>query len=250
MLLQRLLASCAGVVATSGVCAEQRLALYFNERPPFNATAADGSVGGLTATPAVSALRRAGIPFRWELTPLARQFALIERGDGFACAVGLYRNPQRERLGKFSVPLYRDRGMVAITRTGSGWRDGASFRELLRNRNLRMLYKIGLTYGSAVSRLMQQTPPLMEMVSVETPVMVQMIRAERADWMLAAEEEADFLIAQAGVPRASMAVVHFRDLPGGEPRHLYCSRAVPDALMARINRALADAARPTASENP
>lgn len=239
-----------GLALSADVCADDVLTLYFNERPPFNSTDPSGKVSGLTATPAVAALRRAGIPFRWEATPLARQFALIERGDTYACAVGLYRNPQRELVGKLSAPLYRDRGMVAIARAGLGLQDGASFAELLRNRRLRMLYKTGLTYGSSVSRLIQQTPPVVEMVSVETPVMVQMIRAERADWMLAAEEEADYLIAQAGVPPASVTVVHFRDLPGGETRHLFCTRAVPDALLERINAALADAARATTGERP
>ncbi len=250
MLLRHLLVPCACLVAVTGANAEDALTLYFNERPPFNASAADGSVGGLTATPVVSALRRAGIPFRWELTPLARQFALIERGDSFGCAVGLFRNPQREQIGKFSAPLYRDRGVVAIARAGPGWRDGASFEELLRKRQLRMLYKSGLTYGAAASRLIRQNPPVMETVSVETPVMVQMIRAERADWMLVAEEEAEYLIAQAGVPRASMAVVRFRDLPGGEARHLFCSRTVPDALIERINKALTEAARTAIDERP
>jgi len=240
----------AGLSAATACGAEAALALYFNERPPFNATGANGRVSGLTATPTASALRRAGIPFRWESTPLARQFALIERGDTYGCAVGLYRSPQREQVGKFSAPVYRDRGLVAIARAGIGLRDGASLAALLRDRRLRMLYKSGLTYGATVSRLIQQTPPVMEMVSVETSVMVQMIRAERADWMLVAEEEASYLIALAGVPRASVVVVHFSDVPGGEPRHLYCSRAVPDSLVKRFNAALAEADRPDEGARP
>jgi polar amino acid transport system substrate-binding protein len=50
--------------------------------------------------------------------------------------------------------------------------------------------------------------------------------------MLAAPEEAEALLGP-GLRR-----IAFSDLPPGQTRHLYCSRDVPDAWLARFDRAL------------
>ncbi|MCX9154943.1 transporter substrate-binding domain-containing protein [Niveibacterium sp. 24ML] len=217
---------------------EPTLVLHYNERPPYNISGGMGIVYGLTATPAAAALNAAGVPFRWELTPLARQFKLIEISAGLDCAVGLFRNPERERLGKFSAPLYRDRGMVGIARAELGLPERVRIEDLMRDRSKRLMLKRGLTYGSRVAELVKALQPAAEWVTIESEQMVRMLKAQRADWMLATEEEASYLIARAGLGPADVTVLRFTDLSQSEPRHLYCSRAVPDAMLERINAAI------------
>jgi polar amino acid transport system substrate-binding protein len=226
------------VLVSLPVYADDPLVLHYHERPPYNISGGAGLVYGLTASPASAALSRAGIRFRWEFTPLARQFKLIELGRGLDCAVGLFRNPERERAGKFSAPLYRDRGMVGIARAELGLRDGALMADLMRNRRLRLMMKVGLTYGATTAAMVKAHQPNIETVSVESHQMVQMIKADRADWMVATEEEAGYLVAQAGLGPKDVSVLRFSDVTQGEYRHLFCSRAVPDALIERINAAL------------
>lgn len=238
--LWRLLATLAALGAAAASAAEPTLVLHYHERPPYNISGGMGIVYGLTATPAIAALTRAGVPFRWELTPLARQFKLIELGTGLDCAVGLFRNPDRERIGKFSLPLYRDTAMVGIARADSGLSQVASIEDLMRDRSKRLMLKRGLTYGARVAELVKTLQPTTEMVTIESDQMVRMLKAQRADWMLASEEEANYLIAKAGLSPGEVSILRFRDLPQGEERHLFCSRAVPDAMLARINAAIAN----------
>ena len=74
-------------------------------------------------------------------------------------------------------------------------------------------------------------PPLR--TSVEPTQMARMLVSGRADWMLVAPEEASLLAAP------QLRLLPLADEPKGQTRHLYCSRAVPEAWIARIDRALA-----------
>lgn len=233
----------AGLAALSLLCAaataaDNTLVLLYNERPPYNISALNGEVRGLVATPLTDALRAQGIPHRWENTPLARQFKLIELGVGQACMVGLYRTAARAQYGKFSAPIYRDRRIVGIARAELGLRSGVQARTLMDDPRMRLMLKSGLTYGAELAGLIRAHKPRTETVTVETYQMVQMLRADRADWMLVSEEEAGHLIAQASLGPDEVTVLHFPDLGEGETRHLLCTRQVPDALLRQIDAAL------------
>lgn len=224
--------------------ADEVLVLHYNERPPYSISQGNGEVIGLVAAPVANALRAAGIRFRWENTPLARQLKILEQGTGYQCMVGLIRTADRDRTSKLTVPVYRDKSMVGIARAGLGLPDSMRIVDLMDDRSKRVMLKLGLTYGATVARLLKEHAPVTELVSAESFEMVRMLNANRADWMPATEEEAGYLIAQAGLGPRDLTIVHFSDVGEGETRHLLCSRAVPDALVQRINAAL-----PVVAEN-
>ena len=56
--------------------------------------------------------------------------------------------------------------------------------------------------------------------------------------MFAAEEEATYLMEQAGVPANALKLVHFADVPPGERRYLLCSKATPDEVIERLNKVI------------
>ncbi len=242
-LLRSFFGALLALVLAAPCAAQETLVLLYNERPPYNISGEGGEVSGLVATPLVNALRALGIRYRWENTPLARQFKMIELGKGNECMVGMFRNPERERYGKFSAPIYRDLRMVGIARAELGLRDGIRAADLMDDRSKRLMLKSGLTYGTELARMVRERKPTTEWVTVESVQMVQMLKADRADWMPATEEEAGYLIAQAGLGPRDVTVLHFADLGEGEARYLLCSRLVPDTLIKRINSAL-----PTVSE--
>ena len=84
------------------------LRLLYQERPPYTMHKSGGAVEGLLAEPVQQAAARAGIVVRWELTPSQRQLLLVQTGQEPVGGVGWFRNPEREKLGRFSRPLYRD----------------------------------------------------------------------------------------------------------------------------------------------
>jgi hypothetical protein len=73
----------------------------------------------------------------------------------------------------------------------------------------------------------------------ENSQMVQMIQANRADLMFLAEEEANYLVEQAGFKLKDFHLVRFADMPPGERRYIMCSKLVPDGIIAKLNKAIA-----------
>ena len=128
-------------------------------------------------------------------------------------------------------------------RNDSRLRSGLRGDEALGAAGEVLLVKEGYSYGQVLDRLMAQRTPPPTKTSVETVQMVRMLLAGRASWMIVAPEEALVLRQEMGAAGAELRSVAFADMPAGETRHLYCSRAVPDAWLARIDQALAAASR-------
>jgi polar amino acid transport system substrate-binding protein len=242
----RRIASVALRGALLGLCLGARaqgLTLHYQERAPYSVTQADGSVAGLVATPAAQALAQAGVPFVWARTPSQRQLALIQEGQGLHCGVGWFRNAERAALGKFSKPLYRDQPFGALARADSPVRSGMRGADAVATAGDLLLVKEGYSYGAQLDRLIATRMPPPQKTSAETSQMIRMLLAGRAGWMIVTPEEAQVLRQDAGAAAAALRSVAFSDTAGGESRHLYCNRAVPDAWLARIDQALAPPAR-------
>jgi polar amino acid transport system substrate-binding protein len=219
--------ACAAVPSTA-----QTLTLHYQERPPYSALAASGVVAGLVATPAADALTGAGIAFEWARTPSQRQLALIQAGDGMHCGVGWFRTDERAARGWFSRALYRDRPSGIVVRDATPLPDPVRAEALMDDVRLRLLVKEGYSYGGLLDTLIAQRRPRTVSTSAEPALMAQMLRSERADWMIVAPEEADVIVG------AGLRLVPLAGMPDGPTRHLYCSRALPEAWRARIDAAL------------
>lgn len=212
--------------------------VHYQERPPYSETRADGVVQGLVATPTALAFERAGIAYRWMLTPSQRQLALIQNGTSAHCGVGWFRNPSREAVGKFSAALYRDQPLGALVRLGAGWQPGMSFEDALTSPKLRLLVKDGYSFGLRVDALIASRAARKVATSGEPSQLVSMLLADRADWMLVAPEEAEVILKQGPDQARRLMLVPLNDMEAGLERHLYCSPAVPDAVLAKLNAAL------------
>jgi hypothetical protein len=231
-----LLGLCAGAQA-------QTLTLHYQERAPYSVSQADGSVAGLVAKPAAQALTHAGLAFVWARTPSQRQLALIQEGAGLHCGLGWFRTPERSALGKFSKPLYRDKPFGALARTDGPLRAGLRGAEALALAGDSLLVKEGYSYGPQLDRLIAASVPPPARTSAEAQQMLRMVAAGRAGWIIVTPEEAQVLLDEAGPAGAALQQLAFADVSAGETRHLYCNHAVPDAWLARIDRALAAQAR-------
>lgn len=236
----RMLSVLAIGVMASGAAWAQSLAplqIHYQARPPYSRAGTGGAVG-LLADPLAVALQRAGIAFSWVETPSRRQLSLIQSGQGLDCGLGWFRSPEREALGKFSRSIYQDRPFVALTRRDDGVAPDQTLAGLLAAGQPRLLVKDGYSYGAAVDALLAQHPAAVQRTSAESAQMVRMIDAGRAGWMLVAPEEAGELLEQLPTAAAHLKLIPIAAMPVGNTRHLYCSRAVPDAVIEQIDRAL------------
>jgi polar amino acid transport system substrate-binding protein len=67
---------------------------------------------------------------------------------------------------------------------------------------------------------------------------IKLVLEGMADAALFTPEEADYQIKQFGVEGKMLVVKHYGDSPMGEPRHLYCSKSVDDAVIKKLNDVL------------
>ncbi|NRF66906.1 transporter substrate-binding domain-containing protein [Aquincola sp. S2] len=217
------------------------ITLHYQERPPYSYTAADGQPQGLLVAPAVRALQRAQLPFQWVKTPSQRQLVLIQgSAPTLDCGLGWFRNPEREQLGRFSLPLYQDRPFMALARRDGGWSGARAPAELLADAALPLLVKEGYSYGPLLDGAIAQHPASVRRTSAESAQMARMVEAGRAAWMIIAPEEGEALLSELGTVGAQLQLLTLAGVPDGQQRHLYCNRAVPDAVVERLNRALAE----------
>ena len=212
------------------------LRLLYQERPPYTMHKSGGAVEGLLAEPVQQAAARAGIVVRWELTPSQRQLLLVQTGQEPVCGVGWFRNPEREKLGRFSRPLYRDLPMGGLVRADVALADGQSLQALLASPLLTVLSKEGYSYGAEIDRWLTQLPGRRVSTGSEPAQLVRMLMAGRADMLLVAPEEGQLLMA--GVAPGQLRMVRFADVGPGLDRHLYCNFSVAPELLRRIDREL------------
>ena len=223
-----------------GAVAAQPLTLHYQDRPPFSSIGPDGQPQGLLLVPLKRALAQAGIDYRWSNTPSQRQLALIQQGDGQDCGIGWFYSAVRETQGRFSRPIYHNLPFHALMRVDRQIAAAASAAALLADSSQPLLTKEGYSYGARIDALIQAQPASVQRTSAESVSMARMVVAGRAGWMLISPEESGPLLASMGAEGALLRLVSLAGAEPGPTRHLYCNRQVSSALMARLDRELAE----------
>lgn len=239
------LAACWCVVSAGSVAAQpseapSTVTLHYLQRPPYMMVSGDG-LTGLTGGPSYQAFKTAKVPVRIEETPFARQLHYLEINSGMDCMIGMFRKPEREKFAKYSKPVYQDRPQELLTTVSSATRlrGHAGITEVLQDKRLRLLVKLGYSYGATLDALIEKHQPTRQSTTDENLAMIRQIRMGMADYMFMAPEEAATAIQAAGYSSSEFALIRFRNMPAGEHRHLLCSKNVPDSVMERLNAAIA-----------
>jgi polar amino acid transport system substrate-binding protein len=232
-------AALAFVAIASEASAEDDLIIYFHQRPPYSAKQADGSVKGITADIVTQAMSVAGIPYRWEELPSARQMEVLKRDEGKACGLGWFKRPEREVFAKFSAAIYHDLPTIVVARAKDQRFAGTpSIDALFADKTLTLITKTGYSYGGELDQKIAAQQPTARADASDNRIMLGMVGRERVDYMIMAEEEAKDLLSQSDFADAGLAIYHLANPPAGEHRYLMCSKSVPDDLIARINQAI------------
>lgn len=226
------------VLCAGPALAGEPLRLYYFSRPPLYMADAGGKPGGILLELAERLLKRAGLEYRLVEMPPKRALLAIEQGD-FACAVGWFRLPERERFAVFSLPVHRDAPMVAVVRRAVARElpQPATLDDLL-SRPLTLGVIDGFNYGQAVERKLGRHKPRVQRVTVEVGQLMQMAALGRCDWFLLNGLEARWHLHSDPRLASELSTVDLTDQPRGNLRYLMCAPALGGAAMDRINRAI------------
>lgn len=212
------------------------ITVNYNERPPYLVPGPDGAATGLTGTPAANAFKAAGIPIAWAKVPTNRQLSAVKEAKGMHCAVGWFKTPEREQFAKFTKPIYRDKPWLVLANVGYSIKDGTKLEQALKAKGVRVLTKDSFSYGSYLDNLLAKTKPTITVSNGSTSQMLQLINAGSADFMFVSEEEAEYLVKQAGLSMKNFRQIRFPDMPKGGERYIMCSKNVPDDVIAKLNK--------------
>jgi len=222
-----------------------RIILHYHERKPYYYTTDDG-VKGVLAEKAASAFNRSGVPFRWEKTPPNRQLEIIRENQDMTCALGWFKNPERERYAKYTEFVYQDKPTLALARADNErMPNNLSLDRLFIDRGLRILRKDGYSYGKFIDEKIVQYKPREVLTTADNLSMLKMIHSLRADYFFIAHEEADQLITESAFELSDFKYIHFSNMPEGNKRYIICAQNVPDLIMTKLNHAIRDS-RPAA----
>jgi hypothetical protein len=226
-----------GLLVCTGTAGAADLMLYYNERPPFIAASINGEVHGVVADPAISVLHAAGISIEWRERPINRGLAIIEAGQEAACAVGLFKTPERASRAQFSLPLYRDRAMAVVANRDQ-LTTPSSLVDLMSNRRYRMVVKESFSYGPFIDELIAREHPQTSTSPYEMVDLFNQVRKGLADYTIAPGEEASYWLGHDARMQAELREIHYPDIPPGQLRYLMCSKAVPAEQMQKIDHAI------------
>lgn len=240
LLLRKFCVVALGLTVTQMAAAEQLpITVHYNNRPPYLVPHPDGSAEGITGSIAKAAFGAAGLPVRWKETPTNRQLLLIESSHGPDCAVGWFKNAQREQFARFTVPIYRDQPWVVIAGRNYHLPNNASIAQILAAKELRLLVKDRFSYGAELDGKIGRYTGQTVSTAGEWPQIIGMLIRSRADYMFASQEEAHYFASAAEGVAAGLRVLAIGDAPHGEFRHIMCSKKVSDADIAALNAAIA-----------
>jgi len=195
---------------------------------------------GILIDESAAIFREAGISFQFAELPLKRIVNDLEANQEPICSPGWYKLPERERIGRFSLPILRDRPRVvlAAAQAAPAVRAHATLQSLTQDPQLTMAVIDGVSMGAELDAMIARMPHKPVVATVTALHLPKMVIAGRADYMLIDQADFDYLNSKSEIGDNGLELIRFADMPPGLPRYLWCSRAVSPALVERLNIAI------------
>ncbi|MBF0218563.1 MAG: transporter substrate-binding domain-containing protein [Gammaproteobacteria bacterium] len=210
------------------------LEIIFEERIPYVSEQGE-SISGIVATPLINALQAAKITYSLQSKPSNRHLHEIQANLTPLCAVGWFKNPQREAFAKFTRPLYHDKPMgVLVRRDDTAIHQIKDLDTLLQQQGMKLLSKASYSYGSVLDAKLAQYQVKRHDVSVDNVTSLTLIAKKRGDYLFISQEEAALLLVE-HPEREQLEVLEIAGMPEGSSRYLICSQMVDDEVIAALN---------------
>lgn len=211
------------------------LTLYYESRVPFMIVQ-NGELIGSEGRRAAEAFKAIGIDFTLSEAPVARQLLMVANNLKPSCAVGLYWTAERAMSGKYTLPIFRSLPQDVVMRSDNlKMQSVNTMAAMFADPSLSLVLRNGYSYGAKVDALLQKANARIKRPSEDSHGRIRFVLAGQVDATLFTAEEAEYQIKQFGGEGKALVVKHFSDSPEGEPRHLYCSKSVDDAIIKKLN---------------
>lgn len=228
---------CGLFFVITSVFAVEPLEIIFEERPPYVKKDGD-SIKGILGLPLTESLKKSNISYTIYEKPSKRHLHEIKANRKTLCAVGWFKNPEREKFAQYTKPLYQDKPMGIVTRKNHKTiTNNMSIDELLSNKSLIILSKQSYSYGKFVDEKIEKYANKKRDVSSGNSTMLMLVAKKRADFMFISYEEANHLL-QTHPNKDELVYLKLKGMPEGNKRYLICSFKVEKNIIESINKNL------------
>lgn len=232
-LLKLSLASC--LLATFSFA--QSVEIVYEKRPPY-IEKKENTITGILGDVLINALDKAKITYTIHEKPSKRHLHEIKANRSVLCAVGWFKNPEREKFAKYTKPLYQDKPMGILTRTNHPLiKENLTIDQLLSNKSLIILGKKSYSYGKFIDEKIKEYNNKKRDVNSDNITMLKLIEKKRADFMFISYEEATSLLKEYS-NKDALQFVALKEMPEGNKRYLICSKKTDDTIINLINKNL------------
>ncbi|MFA9274505.1 MAG: substrate-binding periplasmic protein [Candidatus Aquirickettsiella gammari] len=235
----RIVTCLALLCSTAPALAADALKLLYEIRDPISYRDSRGKLTGLAVDPVAQAMNAAGITYVWIEIPFKRQLSMVEANNEAVCALGMFKNKERQQYAKFTQTILHDTYSPYIMLAHKDFQPDSNL-DLLRvlsRPGVKILKKDRASYGSVLDDAIERSRITVITTTAESKNMAMMIAARRADFTFAQEQEALQMIK--AIPNGDqLHIVKPLGMPQGLERFLMCSQLVSDKLIQKFNKAL------------
>ncbi len=207
--------------------------MYY-ERPPLYFTDIDGKPRGKMVDLLNAKLSSTKYKVKYKVIPPKRQFLRIEANQEPICGLGWFKNDAREKTGKFSISLLKDKPLVIVTHKDIPFKNDQSVKDFFFRTDLKFLKKDGFSYGKELDELEKKYKVQTHLVTVSTENMVRMLMLRKKYYLFLDVDEIDYILAKDPELKKAIHYTRFNETPDGNHRYLYCTKKVPDEFIKSI----------------
>ena len=237
MKLHRCLACCLLALSSPAVLGEE-ITVSWRDKPPYHYMDGDDGRGFLLAR-GKRVFAVAGVPARFVMEPSKRIWASFQSGKTSYCSLGRYKMPERDAFVQYTRPIQLDPPQVLLVGEGAlaRVRGYKSLAALLAEPGFELGLTDGTSLGPQLDALVAGSANTVTRRTVDASTLIRMVAAGRMSYTIADRYGWEYLRAR-DPQLAGVTVQPMPDMPGGMARHIVCSKDIPAATMARLDKAL------------
>jgi polar amino acid transport system substrate-binding protein len=231
------LAGCL-LAALSPLAAGQVITVSWRDKPPYHYVD-HGVERGFLLARGKQVFADAGVPAHFVVEPTKRIWASFQSGKKNYCSLGRYRMPERDAFAQYSRVIHADPAQVLLVGAPSlaRVRIHKSLAALLADPQFELGLADGSSYGPRLDAKIKGSANQVSRRTVESSAMIRMIAAGRMSYTIADRYGWEYLRAR-DPSLKSITAYGMPDMPPSMTRYIVCSKDVPAATMARLDRAL------------